>query len=241
MWLKQKHFIPKLIKRFKKDVGRNNSGKITVKHRGGGLKPKEVLIDFSRFLWNIPGIVRSLEKHKLHDCYIASIYYICGVNGYIIAPENLRPGHLVISGETGLANLGCTLLLKNIPLNIKIHNIESYPRSGGKFIRSPGNWAKILEKNDKEVILIFKNGEKKIFSLNCCATIGRVSNLQSKKSWVAFKAGTRRAQNIRPHVRGVVMNPVDHPHGGGKGKKSPKNPNYNFVRKLPKGRKTVKR
>lgn len=241
MWLKQKYFIPKLIKKIKKDMGRNNLGKITVRHRGGGLKAKEVLIDYSRFLWNIPGIVRSLEKHKLHNCYIAAIYYSCGINSYVIAPENLRPGHVIISNENGSPYLGCSLLLKFMPLNIKIHNIESYPLSGGKFIRSPGNWAKILEKNNKKAILVFKNGKKKIFSLNCCATVGRVSNLQSKKAWIAFKAGTRRNQNIRPHVRGVAMNPVDHPHGGGKGKKSPKNPNYNFIRKLPKGRKTVKK
>lgn len=240
MWLKQKHFVPQLIKKFKKNFGRNNSGKITIRHRGGGFKAKEVLINFSNFLWNIPGIVRSLEKHKLHNCYIASIYFPCGVVCYNIAAEYLRPGHIVFSGNSGLIKIGSTFLLQHIPLNIKIFNIESFPRSGGKFIRSPGNWAKILEKNKNNAIVIFKNGKKRKFSLNCSATIGRVSNLQSKKNLIVFNAGFNRRRGIRPHVRGVAMNPVDHPHGGGRGKKSPKNPNYNFVRKLPKGRKTSK-
>lgn len=239
MWLQKIFQIPNLTKKFKKAVGRNDSGKITVRHRGGGIKSKEILINYYNHLWNIFGIVRSLEKHKLHNCYVASVYYPCGVNCYIIAAQNLRIGHIIFSGEDGPIKIGSTFLLKNIPLNIKIFNIESFPHSGGKFIRSPGNWAKILEKNNNGAIVIFKNGKKRKFSLDCCATIGRVSNLQSKKNLIAHKAGELRNRNIRPFVRGVAMNPVDHPHGGGKGKKSPKNPNYNFVRKLPKGRKTV--
>lgn len=239
MWLQKTFQIPNLVKKIKKAVGRNNFGKITVRHRGGGIKPKEILINYYNHLWNIFGVVRSLEKHKLHNFYIASIYYPCGVSCYIIAAQNLRIGHSVFSGEVGLIKIGSTFLLKNIPLNIKIFNIESFPYSGGKFIRSPGNWAKILEKNNNNAIVIFKNGNRRTFSLNCCATIGCVSNLQSKKNLIARKAGELRNRNVRPSVRGVAMNPVDHPHGGGKGKKSPKNPNYNFIRKLPKGRKTA--
>lgn len=238
MWLRRMRLINKLAKKVHKPQGRNHLGKITCRHMGGGIKPKEIIVDFSRVLWNVFGVVRSLEKHKNHSFYIASIFYFCGINSYIIAPENLKPGDLVAAGDFALPSIGSTLLLKDIPFNIKIHNIESFPCSGGKFIRSAGNWAKILEKRDTEVIVLFKNGIKKSFSLHCSATIGRVSNLQHKKANIMFKAGTNRLRGVRPKVRGVVMNPVDHPHGGGKGKKSPKNPNYNFVRRLPKGRKT---
>lgn len=160
---------------------------------------------------------------------------------YILAPQGIRPGHVVSSGPFSPVSLGCCLLLKNIPFNTKIHNIESYPMSGGKYARSAGNWATVVERGQDWVMILFHNGKKKKLSSLCSATIGRASNIFYRKRSILFKAGDSRLRGIRPSVRGVVQNPTDHPHGGGKGKKSPKNPNYNFVRKLPKGRKTARR
>lgn len=126
------------------------------------------------------------------------------------------------------------MYLKYIPLNIKIYNIESFPRSGAKFIRAAGTWAKIVEKNSNLAKVLFSNGKYKKFSVYCSATIGRVSNINRKQFKTLYKAGQNRTLGFRPSVRGVVMNPVDHPHGGGKGKKSRSVKFYNYVRLLQK-------
>lgn len=167
------------------------------------------------------------------------ISYPFGVLQYIIAPVGLKPGAIIYNG-LNVFTLGSCLFLKDIPFNIKIHNIESYPNSGAIFIRSAGTWAKILEKTEKYVLILFKNGTKKKINPNCTACIGQVSNIMHKSKSKLRNAGHSRRLGIRPSVRGVAMNPVDHPHGGGRGKNSPKNPNYNFVRKLPKGRRTAR-
>lgn len=241
MWLtNQKHgnFLSKTKNR---KYGKNFTGKITVRHRGGSqIKPKTILIDYTRFIWNLPAVVRSLEKNFFYSSYLACVVYPCGILAYINAPLGLKPGAIIETAEELPIKLGNSMLLKNIPLNIKIHNLESFPKSGAKFVRAAGTFAKILEKRSKTVLIVFGGGQKKPLCLShfCLATIGRVSNTLHRSKNYLKKAGDSRLLNRRPHVRGIVMNPVDHPHGGGKGKKSPKNPNYNFVRKLIKGKKT---
>lgn len=241
MWLKQKPYIKPLKRKIQKSWGRCSfKGKITVRRRGGSqFKAKNNIIDFNGFLWNTPGIIRSLERSKNHSAYIALVIYACGVASYIIAPKYLRPGHIIMNSDTAVVTLGSRTLLKNIPLNTKIHNIESYPGSGGKFSRSAGSWSKISEKNDKMALISFGGARNKWLNLNCAASIGIVSNLRHKSRNTKQKAGDSRRANKRPWVRGVAQNACDHPHGGGKGKKSPPSANYNFVRLLPKNRKTA--
>ena len=239
MWITNQIVFSKLSKYFPTKAGRNSQGKITVRHRGGGRKSKIKLVDYNRFLWNVPAYVKSLEYSKHHSAFLALIIYSIGIASYIIAPHNIKIGSFVISGQQSPLLPGCSLLLKNIPFNTKIHNIEAYPKSGGKYVRAAGTWALILEKNAKTALILFNNGQKKLLSINCSATIGAVSNFKHKSFFYLRKAGKARQLNKRPSVRGVAMNPVDHPHGGGKGKKSPPQPTYNFVRKLPKGRRTV--
>lgn len=244
MWIKIKPKILNLSKKLNKSWGRNSSGKITVRRRGGSFyKPKTKLVDFSGFLWNSFGVVHSLEVSKINSSYLALVVYSCGVASYIIAPRGLRPGNFILNSDSAHPHpsLGFRLLLKNIPLNTKLHNIESFPRSGGKFSRAAGSWAKIIEKTESHALLAFRNGKRRRFSLNCAASIGMVSNLQHKKFITKSKAGDSRRMGIRPWVRGVAQNAVDHPHGGGKGKKSPPATNYNFVRLLPKSKKTARK
>jgi len=179
-----------------------------------------------------------LEKSNFHSFYVALLSYPFGVLQYITAPVGLRPGSVISNGLNNFT-LGSCSFIKDIPFNIKIYNIEAHPNSGASFIRSAGMWAKILEKTKTYVIVLFKNGLKKKINPYCTACIGQVSNIMHKAKSKLRRAGDSRRLGIRPSVRGVAMNPVDHPHGGGRGKNSPKNPNYNFIRKLPKGRKTV--
>ena len=182
--------------------------------------------------------MRSLEKNASKNCYVSLLIYPFGLTTYVVSPAGLRPGNTVIAGDSVRIVPGNCTYLKNIPLNTKIHNVESHPTGGAKLARSAGSFATLIEKNAKDALVRFSSGKVLRLSLFCSATIGRVSNLfwrlQAKKN----KAGQNRNLNKRPKVRGVVQNPVDHPHGGGKGKKSPKQPNYNFKRLLPKGRKT---
>ena len=183
--------------------------------------------------------MRGIEKHKGVGPFVATLIYSCGVVSYILAPYGIRPGHTVWAGPNAKPTLGSCLPLRNVPLNIKIHNIESRPGGGAKYARAAGTWAKVAERGSNEVVVVFKNGRRKRLHQDCSAVIGGLSNIHRRKQNVASKAGASRNAGRRPSVRGVAQNPVDHPHGGGKGKKSPKNPNYNFVRKLPKGRKTA--
>jgi len=240
MWLRQRSIFNIFQKTIRRRAGRS-FGKITVRHRGGGFNCKSTSIDYSRFLWNSPAVVRSLEYHKGVRSYVAAIVYTCGVASYILAPQGLRPGHTVMAGPLSVPSLGSSLLLKDIPFNLKIHNIESFLRSGGKYARAAGAWARVVERGQNSATIVFKNGKRKQLSSFCSATIGKTSNIFYRKRRVMSKAGANRLRGVRPSVRGVVQNPTDHPHGGGKGKKSPKNPNYNFIRKLPKGRKTARK
>jgi large subunit ribosomal protein L2 len=233
--------IKNLSKYKKKFSGRSStSGKISIRHRGGGKKLRKKIIDNKRFLWNCSSYVFNLEFSHNHSAHLALLVYPIGLISYIIAPSKIKIGDKLTSGEIVPIQLGNNTFLKNIPLNIKIHNIETFPKSGGKLVRAAGAWAKITEKNNKVATLLFKNGKTTKLSIFCTASIGEVSNHKHKVFKVFKKAGDKRAINFRPKVRGVAMNAVDHPHGGGKGKKSPKNPIYNFIRKLPKGKKTKK-
>jgi large subunit ribosomal protein L2 len=142
--------------------------------------------------------VRSLEHNKTSSSYLALIVYSCGAASYILAPRGLRPGHTILSSDFAKPKLGYRMLLANIPFNIKIHNIENRPRCGGCFIRSAGNWAKILEKSNFSALIMFKNGQKKKLSLECAASIGVVSNLKHNKSTIKTKAGDSRKRGRRP-------------------------------------------
>lgn len=238
MLISNTHITRQLTYKYPKSFGRK--GKILTKHRGGGVSTKKILIDFSRNLWNIPAFVYNLEKSSAHSYYLALLVYPGGILSYIPAPEGLKVGQKLVSGANISLKPGNNTYLKNLPLNIKIHNIEAFPGSGARYVRSAGMWAKLLDKDDTRATVLFKNGKKRSFSVYCTATLGQLSNTTYFLKKILYKAGQRRKLGFRPRVRGVAMNAVDHPHGGGKGKKSPKQPNFNFKRKLPKGKKTKK-
>jgi large subunit ribosomal protein L2 len=197
--------------------GRNNQGKITIRHKGGGHKRRYRLIDFKRNLFDIKGIVNSIEYDPNRNCNIALIIYENGEKRYILHPEKLKIGDTIYSGKNYPTQIGNCLPLDNIPLGTDIHNIELLPGKGGQLIRSAGASAKILAKENNLVVLRLSSKEIRLFPKECCATIGRVSN-SDIYNVVLGKAGRSRWLGIRPTVRGSVMNPVDHPHGGGEGR-----------------------
>lgn len=206
-----------LTKYYHRAKGRNNQGRITTRHKGGGHKRLYRLIDFKRKKTNFPGIVKSIEYDPNRNSYIALISYLNGEKAYILHPENLKIGDEIISGENVEIRIGNSLPLANIPLGTEIHNIELYPGKGGQFARSAGTSAKILAKENQYVILKLRSKEIRYFHKNCLATIGRLSNVDYYNLRLG-KAGRSRWLGIRPTVRGSVMNPVDHPHGGGEGR-----------------------
>jgi len=201
----------------KKNAGRNNQGKITVRHQGGGEKRKYRIIDFKRNKFDIEGTVASIEYDPNRSANIALINYIDGEKRYIIAPKNLKVGMKVISGENVDIKVGNTLPIKNIPVGTVIHNIEMRPGKGAQIARSAGQSAQILGREDKYVLVRLSSGETRKILGTCLATIGEVGN--EDYSLVRLgKAGRTRHMGIRPTVRGSVMNPNDHPHGGGEGR-----------------------
>ncbi len=200
-----------------KTDGRNNQGKITVRHRGGGVKRKYRLIDFKRIKDNIPAIVSSIEYDPNRSANIALISYKDGTKSYIIAPKGLKVGDVVESGVNADIKVGNTLPIENIPVGTTIHNIELKPGKGGQLARSAGNSAQILGREDKYVLVRLASGETRKILGTCRATIGVVGNEDYSLVKVG-KAGRTRYKGIRPTVRGSVMNPNDHPHGGGEGR-----------------------
>ena len=200
-----------------KTDGRNNQGKITVRHRGGGVKRKYRLIDFKRIKDNIPAIVSSIEYDPNRSANIALISYKDGKKSYIIAPKGLKVGDVVESGVNADIKVGNTLPIENIPVGTTIHNIELKPGKGGQLARSAGNSAQILGREDKYVLVRLASGETRKILGTCRATIGVVGNEDYSLVKVG-KAGRTRYKGIRPTVRGSVMNPNDHPHGGGEGR-----------------------
>jgi len=200
-----------------KTDGRNNQGKITVRHRGGGVKRKYRLIDYKRNKDGITAIVSSIEYDPNRSANIALISYKDGEKAYIIAPKDLKVGDIVESGANVDIKTGNTLPIENIPVGTMIHNIELKPGKGGQLARSAGNSAQILGREDKYVLIRLASGETRKILGTCRATIGVVGNEDYSLVKVG-KAGRTRYMGIRPTVRGSVMNPNDHPHGGGEGR-----------------------
>jgi len=197
--------------------GRNNQGKITIRHKGGGHKRRYRLIDFKRNKYEIEGEVISIQYDPNRNANIALINYQDGEKRYILHPENLKIGDKISSGEKSPIQIGNALALKDIPLGTDIHNVELFPKKGGQLIRAAGTSAKILAKEKNFVVLRLSSKEIRLFKKECFATIGKISN-SDIYNVVSGKAGRKRWLGIRPTVRGSVMNPVDHPHGGGEGR-----------------------
>jgi large subunit ribosomal protein L2 len=197
--------------------GRNNQGRITIRHRGGGHKRRYRLIDFKRNKYDINGVVSSIQYDPNRNANIALINYEDGEKRYILHPENLLIGSKIIAGKNSEIKVGNSLPLDFIPLGTEVHNIELFPGKGGQLIRAAGTTAKILAKEKNVVVLRLSSKEIRIFQENCRATIGRVSNADYYTVKLG-KAGRKRWLGIRPTVRGSAMNPVDHPHGGGEGR-----------------------
>ena len=201
----------------KKNSGRNNQGKITTRHQGGRVKRKYRIIDFKRNKLNIPGVVASIEYDPNRTANIALINYIDGEKRYILAPKGLTVGAKIEAGENVDIVVGNSLPLMNIPVGTMIHNIELRPGKGGELARSAGTSAQILGREDKYVMIRLSSGEQRKVLGTCVATIGEVGN-EDASLVKAGKAGRNRLKGIRPTVRGSVMNPNDHPHGGGEGR-----------------------
>ncbi|KXG74780.1 50S ribosomal protein L2 [Thermotalea metallivorans] len=206
-----------LLVTLKKNAGRNAQGKITVRHRGGGQKRKYRIIDFKRDKDGIPAKVTAIEYDPNRTANIALLTYADGEKRYIIAPNKLSVGDVVVSGENADIKVGNALPLKNIPVGTVIHNIELKPGKGGQLARAAGNAAQLMAKEDKYAQVRLPSGEVRLVSINCKATIGQVGNLDHENITIG-KAGRKRHMGIRPTVRGSVMNPNDHPHGGGEGR-----------------------
>ena len=201
----------------KKNSGRNNQGKITTRHQGGRVKRKYRVIDFKRDKYNVPGVVASIEYDPNRTANIALINYVDGEKRYILAPKTLKVGARVEAGENVDIVVGNSLPLMNIPVGTMVHNIELRPGKGGELARSAGASAQILGREGKYVMLRLSSGEQRKVLGTCMATIGEVGNEDSSLVKVG-KAGRNRYKGIRPTVRGSVMNPNDHPHGGGEGR-----------------------
>jgi len=208
-----------LLRPLRKTGGRNHQGRITCRHRGGGHRRHYRLIDFKRNKFDIPARVDSIEYDPNRSANIALLIYNDGEKRYILAPRGLKVGDNILSAEKGEIQVGNAMKLSNIPNGISIHNIELKPGKGGQIVRSAGVSAVIVAREGKFVTLRLPSGELRYFSQDCMATIGEVGNKDHGQVQLG-KAGRKRWMGIRPTVRGVVMNPVDHPHGGGEGKSS---------------------
>jgi len=203
-----------LIEVRKKHSGRNNNGHITVRHRGGGTRKIYRIIDFKRAKDGVPAKVATVEYDPNRSCRIALLHYRDGEKRYILAPLGLRTGELVESGPTADIKIGNALPIKNIPVGTVIHNIELRPGEGGKLVRSAGVSAQLMAKEDEYSQVRMPSGEVRRIHINCRATIGQLGNVEHENQ-VIGKAGRSRHLGKRPSVRGIAMNPVDHPHGGG--------------------------
>ena len=200
-----------------KTAGRNNQGKITVRHHGGGSRRKYRIIDFKRNKVDVPATVKSIEYDPNRTANIALICYADGEKSYIIAPNGLKVGDVLMNGENAEVKVGNCLPLSAIPVGTEIHNVELYPGKGGQLVRAAGNTAQLMAKEGKYATLRLPSGEMRLVPIVCRATIGTVGNVEHGLVNIG-KAGRKRNMGIRPTVRGSVMNPNDHPHGGGEGK-----------------------
>ena len=208
-----------LVVSLKKNSGRNNQGKITVRHQGGGYRTKYRIVDFKRNKDGIPAKVMTIEYDPNRTANIALICYADGQKSYILAPYGLKVGDTLMNGETAEVRNGNCLPLANIPVGSSVHNVELYPGKGGQLVRSAGNSAQLMAKEGKYATLRLPSGEMRMVPIGCRATIGQVGNIDHELINIG-KAGRKRHMGIRPTVRGSVMNPNDHPHGGGEGRTS---------------------
>ena len=206
-----------LLEPIKKTAGRNSYGRITVRHHGGGNRQKYRIIDFKRSKFDMPAEVKTLEYDPNRSAFIALVQYEDGTKNYIIAPAGLAVGDTIIAGPTADIKVGNALPLANIPTGTFVHNVELYPGRGGQLARAAGNAAQLMAKEGKYALLRLPSGELRNVPAECMATIGVVSNEDHINVKIG-KAGRTRHMGIRPTVRGSVMNPCDHPHGGGEGK-----------------------
>lgn len=200
-------------------AGRSKTGRMTVRYKGGGHKQKYRIVDFKRDKFNVPGTVRTIEYDPNRSARIALVSYHDGEKRYILAPVGLKIGQVIESGEKAEIKEGNHMPISRIPLGVQIHNIELKPGKGGQVVRSAGTGAQLMAKEGKFAQIRMPSGETRLVFLNCYATIGQVGNTEHELVSIG-KAGRNRWRGIRPHVRGVAMNPVDHPLGGGEGKSS---------------------
>ncbi len=206
-----------LVTSKKKHAGRNKQGKITVRHQGGGHKVKYRLIDFKRNKLEVPAKVAAIEYDPNRSAFIALLHYLDGEKRYILAPLGLNVGDTVVSSESADIKPGNSLPIQNIPVGTLIHNVEIRPGAGGQMVRSAGTYAQLMAKEGAYATLRMPSGEMRKVPVNGRATVGTVGNTDHENVRIG-KAGRKRHMGIRPTVRGVVMNPNDHPHGGGEGK-----------------------
>ncbi len=206
-----------LLEDKKKHAGRNVTGKITVRHQGGGARQKYRIIDFKRNKDNVPAKVFSVEYDPNRSANIALLHYLDGEKRYIIAPLGLKVGDMIVSGESADIKVGNALPIANIPVGTMIHCIELKPGKGAQLVRSAGNAAQLMAKEGAYAQVRLPSGEVRLIPMNAKATIGQVGNIDHANIQIG-KAGRKRHMGVRPTVRGSVMNPCDHPHGGGEGK-----------------------
>lgn len=205
-----------LVVHLRKTSGRNNQGKLTVRHHGGGAKIKYRLVDFKRNKDGIPATVKAIEYDPNRTANIALIVYADGVKSYILAPAGLQVGDQLMNGPEAEVKLGNTLPMSKIPVGASIHNIEMKPGKGGQLVRSAGNVGQLMAKEGKYATVKLPSGEMRLLPIECRATIGQIGNTDHELVHIG-KAGRKRHMGVRPTVRGSVMNPNDHPHGGGEG------------------------
>lgn len=206
-----------LLVSMKRKAGRNSQGKITVRHRGGGTKRKYRIIDFKRNKDGVPGKIATIEYDPMRSAYISLVFYADGDKRYILAPVGLKVGDVIVSGEGSDIKVGNAMQLKHMPIGTVVHNIELQAGKGGQLVRSAGTSAQLMAKEGNYATLRLPSGEMRYVRIECRATIGTVSNTTHDIINIG-KAGKKRHMGIRPTVRGSVMNPNDHPHGGGEGK-----------------------
>ena len=209
-----------LLKPIKKTAGRNNTGRITCRHKGGGVKRAYRIIDFKREKAGVPATVKTVEYDPNRNCRISLVFYADGEKRYILTPDGLNVGDVIVSGPDAQIQTGNALPLELIPLGSIIHNIEMEPGRGGILVRSAGNSAQLMAKEGNYVTIKLPSSEMRLIRKECMATIGSLGNAEYKNLKIG-KAGRKRYMGIRPTVRGVTMNPCDHPHGGGEGKTGP--------------------
>ena len=209
-----------LLKPIKKTAGRNNTGRITCRHKGGGVKKAYRIIDFKREKFGVPATVKTIEYDPNRNVRISLVFYADGEKRYILTPEGLNVGDVIVSGLEAPVQTGNAMPLDIIPLGTIVHNIELEAGRGGKMVRSAGNSAQVMAKEGNYVTIKLPSGEMRMLRKECMATIGALGKSEFKNLKIG-KAGRKRYMGIRPTVRGVTMNPCDHPHGGGEGKTGP--------------------